>query len=140
MKFKGIIAGAFLLLSGNSYAEQHLIDQQLQLCIKNVKNAVQMAYCYDTAQEAWQEEVERLYDLVEQRTAEAGTQALGLLQQEQRLWLNYRDLTLKTLSQQCRSEGCHAQLFQQAYQLERDRYQALWRQLDCKECFEAYAE
>jgi uncharacterized protein YecT (DUF1311 family) len=79
---------ACLLLSGYAAAQENTIDQQLQQCLNKESSTVALTQCYDSANKAWDQEMNQQY---KQAMKKLTGEPKAKLRSAQRAWLAYRN-------------------------------------------------
>ncbi|MBP2195318.1 lysozyme inhibitor LprI family protein [Pantoea cypripedii] len=83
---------ACLLLSGYATAQENAIDLKLQQCLNKESSTVALTQCYDSANKAWDQEMNQQYaQAMKKLTGEPKAK----LRSAQRAWLAYRDSWLE---------------------------------------------
>ena len=77
-----------LVLSSTALAESNPIDQRLQQCLNKESSTAGMSQCYDSANKAWDKEMNTQYNQVMKKLT---GQPKDKLRSAQRAWLAYRD-------------------------------------------------
>lgn len=139
--FGGMVAASVCILSSLQIAQAaHQIDIAVQECILERSSVAGTSVCSQAGAEEWEDEVERVYEFLEERYQDQARQdELGWLVTSQAQWESYRRVYFAMLANSCRGDsGCVAQTAAERMRFWRSRYMELEGLIDCQTCFEPY--